>query len=117
MPDTVDHVLVRVDPREDRSWLQSAPEVPADNVHALDRALEPNLDTPEHWSAALKRLKPRVLQRLIDAYRRGSPVCRRRNVLASPLGCHGLHAAPCSAPVAACCPKSMPTTWIQLTEW
>lgn len=27
VPDTVDHVLVTVDAREDRSWLQSAPQV------------------------------------------------------------------------------------------
>ncbi len=65
----MDHVLVGVDPREDRSWLQSAPEVPDDRVHAHDDVLGANLDSPEHWSAALKRLKPRVLQRLIDAYK------------------------------------------------
>lgn len=68
MPDTVDHVLVSVDPRADRSWLQSAPEVPTDNVHAFD-ASGPNLDTPENWSQALKRLKPRVLQRLVDTHK------------------------------------------------
>ncbi len=36
MPETVDHVLVSVDPREDRSWLQSEPPVPTDNAHQLD---------------------------------------------------------------------------------
>ncbi|BDA42848.1 ATP-dependent RNA helicase DDX1 [Coccomyxa sp. Obi] len=68
VPDTVDHVLVAVDPKADRSWLQSSPEVPSDNVHALDRT-GTSVDTPENWSAAIKRLKPRVLQRLIDAYK------------------------------------------------
>lgn len=37
VPDTVDHVLVRVDPKEDRTWLQSEPAVSTDNAHALDK--------------------------------------------------------------------------------
>ena len=41
VPDTVDHVLVSVDPKEDRSWLQSLPKVETDNVHALDKTGEP----------------------------------------------------------------------------
>lgn len=68
VPDTVDHVLVEVDPKADRSWLQTFPEVLTDNIHAFDRT-GPAVDTPENWSEALKRLKPRVLQRLIDAYK------------------------------------------------
>ena len=68
VPDTVDHVQVRVDPREDRSWLQAEPRVPTDNAHAFD-AVGPQHDTPENWSEAVKRLKPRVLQRLLDMHK------------------------------------------------
>ena len=71
VPDTVDHVLVAVDPKADRSWLQSSPEVPSDNIHAF-HSTGTSLDTPENWSSAVKRLKPRVLQRLIDAYKCGA---------------------------------------------
>ncbi|KAI7842747.1 hypothetical protein COHA_003675 [Chlorella ohadii] len=68
VPETVDHVLVRCDPQEDRSWLQSNPAVFTDNIHALDRTGQPNLDTRENWSEAVKRLKQRYLQRIIDAF-------------------------------------------------
>ena len=37
VPESVDHVLVRVDPKEDRTWLQSEPAVATDNAHALDK--------------------------------------------------------------------------------
>ena len=68
VPESVDHVLVGVDPRADRSWLQSAPRVWTDGAHAADPPLAPETDTPEGWSEAAKRLKPRVLQRLVDAH-------------------------------------------------
>lgn len=64
----MDHVQVRIDPREDRSWLQAEPRVPTDNAHAFD-AVGPQHDTPENWSEAVKRLKPRVLQRLLDMHK------------------------------------------------
>jgi ATP-dependent RNA helicase DDX1 len=68
VPELVDHLLAPVDPRADRSWLQSSPQVWTDGAHACDPALTPDTDTPEGWSEAVKRLKPRVLQRLIDAH-------------------------------------------------
>lgn len=71
----MDHVIVSLDPREDRSWLQSNPAVPTDNAHALDK-VGPNLTTKENWSEGIKRLKPRVLIRLIDTHKMdqvGSP--------------------------------------------
>ncbi|EFN59708.1 hypothetical protein CHLNCDRAFT_33556 [Chlorella variabilis] len=67
VPETVDHVLVPCDPREDRSWLQSSPAVYTDGCHVLDMT-GPNLDTRENWSEAVKRLKQRYLQRVIDAF-------------------------------------------------
>ncbi len=68
VPEAVDHVLVPVDPREDRSWLQSQPAVSTDNTHMHD-STGPSSDSAAGWSEAVKRLKPRVLQRLIDAHK------------------------------------------------
>eukprot|EP00803_Ostreobium_quekettii_P004828 evm.model.scf_578.6 EVM.evm.TU.scf_578.6 scf_578:62481-70261(+) len=68
VPDTVDHVIVRADPHEDRTWLQTAPKVPTDNVHVLD-SIGPNVSTKECYSEAVKRLKPRILRRIIDAHK------------------------------------------------
>ena len=68
MPEAVDHVKVVVDPREDRTWLQGTPHVPTDNAHAFDSVGPNHLDSPECLSEAVKRLKPRLLQQLIDAY-------------------------------------------------
>ena len=68
VPDTVDHVQVPISPQEDRSWLQSEPKAITDNVHIFD-TIGPQLDTPENWSEAVKRLKQRVLQRVIDTYK------------------------------------------------
>lgn len=68
MPEAVDHVRVVVNPQEDRSWLQNEPRVWTDNAHVND-AMGPQVDTRDNWSEAVKRLKPRLLQRLIDSYR------------------------------------------------
>jgi hypothetical protein len=68
VPDTVDHVCVKLDPHEDRSWLQSNPPTPTDKAHAFDK-IGPNINTPECLSEAVKRLKPRMLQRIIDTYK------------------------------------------------
>ncbi|PNH01214.1 ATP-dependent RNA helicase DDX1 [Tetrabaena socialis] len=60
------HQSVRVDPREDRSWLQSQPEVFTDGCHALDRVAAAASLSREAASEGTKRLKQRLLQRLID---------------------------------------------------
>ena len=41
VPDSVDHVLVHVDPRADRSWLQSSPPVTTDGCHTFDASGAP----------------------------------------------------------------------------
>ena len=69
VPEAVDHVKVVVDPQEDRTWLQESPHVPTDNAHAFDAVGPSHLDSPECMSEAVKRLKPRLLQRLIDSYK------------------------------------------------
>jgi len=76
VPEHVDHLLAAVDPRADRSWLQSSPRVWTDGAHAPDPAPGPDTDTPEGWSEAVKRLKPRVLQRLLDARGPGGGAAR-----------------------------------------
>ena len=68
IPDTVDHVQVVIDPQTDRSWLQNTPSVLDDKVHAFDRS-GPQMTSKENWSQGLKRLKPRILQRLVDQYK------------------------------------------------
>jgi ATP-dependent RNA helicase DDX1 len=67
VPTGVDHVRADVDPRADRSWMQAAPEVPTDGAHALLPPAAPGSETPDHWSEAVKKLKPRLLLRLADA--------------------------------------------------
>eukprot|EP00878_Enallax_costatus_P008760 GHUV01009156.1.p1 GENE.GHUV01009156.1~~GHUV01009156.1.p1 ORF type:complete len:518 (+),score=137.30 GHUV01009156.1:119-1672(+) len=67
VPDTVDHVLVKVDPEGDASWLQTTPQVYTDNIHVYDK-IGPDIKSPECMSEAVKRLKPRLLQRIIDAH-------------------------------------------------
>jgi len=65
VPDTVDHVTITVDPTSDRTWLQSEPHVWTDGCHALLK-LGPDSKSDEAMSEAIKRLKPRLLQRIID---------------------------------------------------
>lgn len=72
VPEAVDHVQIVVDPREDRTWLQGQPRVFTDNAHAHDKT-GPQIDTPQNWSEAVKRLKPRLLKRLIDTHKCVSP--------------------------------------------
>lgn len=67
LPDAVDHALVMADPEEDRTWLQSTPRVWTDGMHDVDAPLVPNSSGQNAWSAAIKLLKPRLLQRLIDS--------------------------------------------------
>ena len=71
VPETVHHVQYQVDPTEDRSWLQKSPKVYTDQVHACDKdcaALSANSKGKDCMSEAVKLLKPRVLQRIIDAF-------------------------------------------------
>lgn len=68
IPEAVDHVVVEIDPQTDRSWLQQTPQVYTDNAHTFDNT-GPQLQTEENWSEGLKRLKPRMLQRIIDTFK------------------------------------------------
>ena len=66
LPDAVDHALVMVNPEEDRTWLQSTPQVYTDRMHDLDRPLDPTSSGDDAWSHAVKVLKPRLLQRVLQ---------------------------------------------------
>lgn len=66
IPESVDHLVLEVDPRADRSWLQTVAGVRTDGVHAFD-AVGPSETGRENWSEAVKRLKPRLLRRLVEA--------------------------------------------------
>ena len=45
VPETVHHVVVKVDPRKDKSWQNFTKRIPTDAVHARD-VLSPNSNTP-----------------------------------------------------------------------
>ena len=68
VPDTVHHTLVRIDPAEDRSWLQKTPAIETDGCHTFDEKPGPNTASREAMSEAVKILKPRILQRVIDSF-------------------------------------------------
>ena len=68
VPETVHHCLVKLDPKDDKSWLQRRPEVTTDGCHLFDEDLRPHSASREAMSEAVKRLKPRMLQRVIDAF-------------------------------------------------
>lgn len=67
VPESVDHVIVKIDPTEDRTWLQTEPAVETDGIHSVDPPLGPTSSSKEAWSEAVKRLKPRLLARLLDS--------------------------------------------------
>lgn len=97
VPDSVDHLCVRPDPRADASWLQARPRVPTDGVHRGSAAAsllasdsssaaavalvsgnsggdgtgeeEDDDRRNELLSLALKRLKARLLVRVVDSLR------------------------------------------------
>eukprot|EP01025_Chloroclados_australasicus_P054950 TRINITY_DN6577_c0_g1_i1.p1 TRINITY_DN6577_c0_g1~~TRINITY_DN6577_c0_g1_i1.p1 ORF type:complete len:753 (-),score=102.41 TRINITY_DN6577_c0_g1_i1:390-2648(-) len=69
VPETVDHVLVKLNPMQDKSWLQSQPNVQTDGCHHFDGRPAPNSTSKAHMSEAVKILKPRMLQRIIDQYK------------------------------------------------
>lgn len=68
VPDTVHHVVIRVDATADRSWLGRTPpkHVVCDGVHANDSIPAKGQLSPEAMSEGVKRLKPLLLRKLID---------------------------------------------------
>lgn len=110
MPDTVDHVQVPINPQEDRSWLQSEPKAITDNVHTFD-TIGPQLDTPENWSEAVKRLKQRVLQRVIDTYKMEQCLIFCRWALPRSACCHIVQAGEALIRDLHACRRPQTTRW------
>ena len=68
VPDTVDHVVVAVDPTDDRSYLQQEPRVWTDRTYDEETfgVLKPTSSSSESMSEALKVLKMRMLKKVLD---------------------------------------------------
>ncbi|CAB0009133.1 unnamed protein product [Nesidiocoris tenuis] len=67
VPETVHHVVVKVDPQEDLSWERLTKHVQTDGVHAAD-GVGPGKRTPETLSEAVKMLKIEYVVRAIKKY-------------------------------------------------
>ncbi|CAH1779368.1 unnamed protein product [Owenia fusiformis] len=68
VPETVHHVVVPVDPKQDTSWKSLSHHWATDGVHEKDR-LNPNYETPELLSEAIKKLKGEYLVRAIREHK------------------------------------------------
>lgn len=67
MPDTVHHVVLRVDARKSSDWKNpQRPKIQTDGVHYRD-AFQPNNPTPETYSEATKILKGDLVIKAIDS--------------------------------------------------
>lgn len=68
VPETVHHVVVKVDPQKDRSWENLRKHVTTDGVHARDNVRSGN-NTAETLSEALKILKGEYCVRAINEHK------------------------------------------------
>lgn len=68
VPDTVHHVVVKVDPQQDRLWHNMRRRIQTDGVHAKD-GVNPSSTTPETLSEAIKLLKGEYTVRAIDEHK------------------------------------------------
>ncbi|KAK9873817.1 hypothetical protein WA026_002175 [Henosepilachna vigintioctopunctata] len=67
VPDTVHHVIVKVDPQQDRSWHNLRRHIQTDAVHAND-GVRPGNNSAETMSEAVKLLKGEYCVRAIDVH-------------------------------------------------
>ncbi|EGD75338.1 eIF4a [Salpingoeca rosetta] len=79
VPDTVHHVVVRVDPNADKSWQKKPAALRTDGVHAGDNTRPANM-TAETTSEAIKILKFMYTLKAIDAHNMEQVIvfCRTR---------------------------------------
>lgn len=68
VPETVHHVVVMVDPKQDITWHNLKQHVPTDGVHAKDN-VRPNTVSAEAFSEAVKLLKGEYCVRAIDEHK------------------------------------------------
>ncbi|KAJ8923936.1 hypothetical protein NQ315_006712 [Exocentrus adspersus] len=67
VPETVHHVVVKVDPQNDKSWHNLRRHILTDGVHAQDD-VRPGNNSPETLSEAVKLLKGEYCIRAIDVH-------------------------------------------------
>lgn len=67
VPETVHHVVLHIDPREDTTWHSLRQHVQTDGVHAKDDVRRGN-NTPETLSEAVKMLKGEYCVKAIDTH-------------------------------------------------
>lgn len=67
VPETVHHVVVKVDPQNDRSWHNLKRHIMTDGVHQKDN-VRPGNNSPETLSEAVKLLKGEYVIKAIDVH-------------------------------------------------
>ncbi|XP_018332939.1 ATP-dependent RNA helicase Ddx1 isoform X2 [Agrilus planipennis] len=67
VPETVHHVIVKVDPQKDRSWCSLRKHIQTDGVHSQDN-IRPGMNSPEVLSEAVKLLKGEYVVKAIDEH-------------------------------------------------
>ncbi|XP_072107381.1 ATP-dependent RNA helicase DDX1 [Mobula birostris] len=79
VPETVHHVVVRVNPKSDRNWEKSGRHIRTDEVHAKDNT-RPGANTAEMWSEAIKILKGEYTVRAIKEHKMDQAIifCRTK---------------------------------------
>ncbi|XP_059837853.1 ATP-dependent RNA helicase DDX1 [Hypanus sabinus] len=79
VPETVHHVVVRVNPKTDRNWEKSGRHIRTDEVHAKDNT-RPGANTAEMWSEAIKILKGEYTIRAIKEHKMDQAIifCRTK---------------------------------------
>jgi len=68
VPDTVHHVIVPVDPRQDRGWSSYRSTIQTDGVHSEDRT-GAGVNSPESFSEAVKIMKGEYCVRAIKQHK------------------------------------------------
>ncbi|XP_072913042.1 ATP-dependent RNA helicase DDX1 [Hemitrygon akajei] len=79
VPETVHHVVVRVNPKTDRNWEKAGRHIRTDEVHAKDNT-RPGANTAEMWSEAIKILKGEYTIRAIKEHKMDQAIifCRTK---------------------------------------
>ncbi|UYV62061.1 DDX1 [Cordylochernes scorpioides] len=79
VPETVHHVVVRVDPRNDKSWMDNKRHIQTDGVHQRDD-IRPSKQTAETLSEAVKILKGQYALQAINQQKmdQGIIFCRTK---------------------------------------
>ncbi|XP_067840393.1 ATP-dependent RNA helicase DDX1 [Heptranchias perlo] len=79
VPETVHHVVLRVNPKTDRHWEKLGRHIRTDEVHAKDNT-RPGVNSAEMWSEAIKILKGEYTVRAIKEHKMDQAIifCRTK---------------------------------------